>query len=130
MRKIILIVFLLIPMSINAGEIVFCEVSNVLQYSQIQELKTKAKNFLKNQSQPAEMFGYNYFPINDILIFWGNKQILMNIDIIINGYESNKIETIGIRKYNKNGYIRDAEFYLINNRIKELNRYEIEISTL
>jgi hypothetical protein len=127
---VLTIVFVMsLKVFVFAGQIAYGEIKNVSQYSQLQELKTKANNFLKNQSQPAEMFGYRYFPISDIAIFWGQKQILMNIDVVVNAYGTGKIELIGIRKYNRKGYIRDSEFYEINSRIQELNSYEVEVST-
>lgn len=125
------IILILLSCNVFAGEIFYGYVENASQYD-LQQAKENAHDTLKHMSQPADMFGYEYFPEKDILVLWGQKDKLLQVDKLVSAYQNGIIKTLGVRKYNREGYIRDDEFYSINKKIREWRdaEYAVIVSTL
>ena len=82
-RLVLIIVSIFVAINLNAGEIAYGEINNISSYN-LQPIFTKIHTYLINRRQPCDRFGYIVFPKSDSIIFWGERNILVSIDLVIN----------------------------------------------
>ena len=117
-----------------AGELVLAKVYiDSFTLTELKAMRTKLINYTKNHGQPANRFSAivnvstNTHPLgllrstyreNNLIIDETSKEILikldakvLSLDYVQSAINDGKIDILVVYRYNRNGYIRDANFY-------------------
>lgn len=130
---IIFLTYMILSLNIMAGEILHGKIfMDKVSIQKLQEIKYIAKDKLKYIKNNSLQWGYEVFPESDIIIFWGDKNILMGLDVLNIAIFNEKVEIIDTVLFNKYGYIQNESFEKVKNAInyyRDIENYAVEIST-